>query len=356
LDGDENKCKGKCSEIYPTQNEHIKQRVGILGSNGQFCAAFYHVHQWYHRKERRYREHFCLDEDNCIVAKEAKGHIKKFVDDAKEIAKTAKKFAEEADDPQLLEKEAVQLAEEAEKLAEKQKISSQEVNEFVKKARKSSAMNLFPVQQLAETAHKAVYAWCVQVKTVVAVVKLEDENGIIVYEARYTNCGKEQKHAEDFFKEDIEKGKLKNKVEANPNGTITMYLTIQPCNESTSTGGRLNTPAKKSCCETLKTIFNDILWPKNITLCVKPTNTCRLSLTTEKVPNDEILRQKAVAGIEMLMGIGVNVSGMTREDWHYLLSLTNELENNEDLEVHEDRQDLDGCVQNIFNQIQDQIN
>ena len=87
-------------------------------------------------------------------------------------------------------------------------------------------------------------------------------------------------------------------------------------------------------------------------MCVKPTNTCRLSLTKEKDKDDETLRENAVDGIKMLMKIGVIFSGMTKEDWHYLLSLTNELENREDLEVHDRRQDLDGCVQSIFDQIQ----
>jgi hypothetical protein len=58
----------------------------------------------------------------------------------------------------------------------------------------------------------------------------------------------------------------------------------------------------------------------------------------------------------MLMGIGVNVSGMTREDWRYLFSLTNELENHKALEVYEGRQDLDASVQSVFNEIQAKIN
>jgi hypothetical protein len=163
--------------------------------------------------------------------------------------------------------------------------------------------------------------WRVQAKTAVAVVKFEDENEKMLYEARYTNCGEEKKHAEDFFKEDIENenGVLRKLVEANPNGTITMYLTLQPCNRSTSILGTANTPANKSCCETLTTIVNDIL-PKEITLWVKAANTCRLSLIPENDPDDETLRQNAVAGIEMLMGIDVNVREMTEEDWHYLFS------------------------------------
>ena len=53
--------------IYPAEaNEHIKQRhVGerILGNKGQFCAAFYHVHQWLPRP------YSCLDRDHCIIGK-----------------------------------------------------------------------------------------------------------------------------------------------------------------------------------------------------------------------------------------------------------------------------------------------
>ncbi|CAB4044098.1 predicted protein [Paramuricea clavata] len=270
MNGVENNCNGECHEIYPTEDGHIKQRVGderILESNGQFCGAFYHVHEW------GTREHYCLDETNCIIGQRA----------------------------------------------------TNENN------------------------------WRVQAKTVVAVVKFEDENEEILYEARYTNCGEEQKHAEEFFKEDIENenGVLAQIVEDNPNGIITLYLTLQPCNQSTSILGTANTPA---CCETLTTIVNDIL-PPEITLCVKAANTCRLSLIPENDPDDETLRQNAVAGIKMLMEIEhVAVIWMEKDDWHYLFSLTNELENREDLEVHEGRLDLDKCVQDILAQIQDEIN
>jgi hypothetical protein len=91
-------------------------------------------------------------------------------------------------------------------------------------------------------------------------------------------------------------------------------------------------------------------------LCVKAANTRRLSFTKETGIN-ETLRKNAVDGIETLMQVErVNVSQMAQADWHYLLSLTNELENHADLEVHGGRKDLDGCVQNIFNQIQAKIN
>jgi hypothetical protein len=271
LDGDGNKCNGECYPIYPAQDGHIKQRAGnerILGSKGQFCAAFYHVHQWRHEKEDPIpsRKHYCLDKKECIVATKAKTSSTK---------------------------------------------------------------------------------WYVQNKKVVAVVKFEDANGKIQYQARYTNCYKksEQKHAEDFFKEDIENenGALREKVNTNPNGTITMYLTIQPCNKSTSIEGTTNTPANKTCCKTLTTIVKDILLPKKIKLCVKPTNTCRLSLAEEKGNDDEHLRENAVNGIKSLMEIGVIFSGMTPTDWNYLYGLA-------EIDINP-RNDLDESVENIFNQI-----
>jgi hypothetical protein len=257
MEGDGNKCNGECHPIYPAQDQHIK-RVGderILGSKGQFCAAFYHVHEW------EDREHYCLDETKCIIGKRA--------------------------------------------MAEKN--------------------------------------WRVQAKTVVAVVKFEDKNGDILYEARYKNCAPQKKHAEDFFKEDIENqdGVLAEIVRDNPNGTITMYLTLQPCNESTRIEGRVNTNPDQSCCEILKTIVRQRLQNdgRNINLCIKAANTNRLHLTDQNPK----LRNKAERGIKQLMRIeGVNVSGMTREDWNHLFTMT---------EYIPPRRDLDRVVQNVFERI-----
>ena len=257
----------------------------ILGSKAQFCAAFYHVHQWEHRQEDpfRTREHYCLDEEDCIIAKEAK---------------------------------------------------------------------------------KPEKEWYVQARTVVAVVKFKDENEEILYEARYTNCGEKQKHAEDFFEQDIKNGELGEKVKANSNGTITLYLTYQPCNKST--GKTAGTDPNQSCCATLKNIYQNILQKYTISLCVKAANTRRLIVRDEdandsKEDEDEKIdevkdseyvknekrRKNAVRGIKRLMRIGVNVGGMTPEDWGYLLSLTEDFEG---------RHDLDKSVQDIFSQIQVQIN
>ena len=148
-------------------------------------------------------------------------------------------------------------------------------------------------------------------------------------------------HAEDFFKEDIEKenGVLAEIVKDNPNGTITMYLTLQPCNKST--GETDNTNPDQSCCDILKKIVREILRNngRNIKLCIKATHMNQLHLDKNPTPR----QQNAVNGIKQLMRIeGVNVSGMTREDWDYLFSMTKYIP---------PRRDLDREVQDIFERI-----
>jgi hypothetical protein len=377
--GVENTCD--CHAIY-NERGHIKQRAGkerILGSKGQFCAAFYHVHEWYYRQEKQYREHFCLDEDNCIIAQEAKEHIKKFVDYANKFVEDANKFVENANkfvedakklavDANKLAEDANKLAEDAKELAKKQKICADEAYEFITKAHKfiEKAMQfdekakLFKkkpknaankkraaklpeqlaekAEQLDEKAEDAIYAWCVEPEAVVAVVNFEKIDGRILYEARYTNCRKKKMHAEDFLKEDIGKGVLAEIVRDNPNGTITMYLTLQPCNKST--GETDNTNPDQSCCDILKKIVREILRNngRNIKLCIKATH-MNLRLTEQ----DDTLRQNAERGIKQLMRIeGVNVSGMTRQDWDYLFSMTKYIP---------PRRDLDREVQDIFERI-----
>jgi hypothetical protein len=409
LDGDENKCKGECSEIYPIQNEHIKQRVGIIGSKSQFCAAFYHVHEWSNR------EHFCLDEDSCIIAKRTKKDVMEFAQEAEKFAeevknldeKLANEFQEEAKqfaakklnisaregkefvektkkfamkapksfderaknavEKQNKAKKATNKQKKAKKLAEEAKQLAEEAQQLTKEAERVAE----EAKQLVEKAEKATYAWCFQAKTVVAVVKFE-KDGNILYEARYTNCGKEQKHAEDFFKEDMEKGELGEKVKANPNGTITLYLTLQPCNKST--GKTANTNSNQSCCTTLKNIYESKLQEHTISLYVKAANTCRLTVKREdaedaknakenvdeeidevkdsKDEKDEKRRKNAVRGIKRLMRIdGVNVNGMTKDDWDYLLDMTNP---DVPREYHARRQHLDESVQKTFTDIKAQ--
>ena len=152
---------------------------------------------------------------------------------------------------------------------------------------------------------------------VVALVKFEDAREDPVYKARYTNCYVNKLHAENFFDCDIRHGVLTDKVEneENHDGTITLYLTYQPCNKSTG-DTELGTRPNQSCCDILKRIYFDILQPKGIRLRIKITHEFRLG--RQQQGGDKELRQKARAGIQELIRSGITVSGMEENDWKYL--------------------------------------
>ena len=195
-----------------------------------------------------------------------------------------------------------------------------------------------------------------QPRTVVAVAKFESQSGTILYEARYTNCDANQ-HAEDFFKNDIENtdGEFRKMVVENPEGTITIYLTYQPCNKSTETE---RTDPAKSCCDTLEKIVTEILRAhgRKIDLCVKATHTRNLSLEKNKDEKYDRLRVRGVEGIKELMKIeGVTVNGMTQKDWDYLYTLTDLLTLNDLLTLTKDNKDrelLDQKVKSTFRKIE----
>ena len=250
-------CKDGCCEIYENESTHTKQRLGdeaILGYPYQFCAAFYHTHEWGFGNKKR--EHQCLDEERCIISRRA-------------------------------------------------------LDEGFK----------------------------VQPKTVVAIVKFENNEGV-KYEAKYTNCVSAQKHAEDFFKDDVEKGELKKKIDENPKGTITMYLTLPPCNKSVSIKGTKGTSPNKSCCDTLKNMYNKTLKDKIELHIIKVTHPYRLR-TSEAKGEDETLRKRAMEGIKDLMDAGIEVSAMDREDWGYLFSMT----------IQQPRDELDHEIRGVLHEI-----
>ena len=208
----------------------------------------------------------------------------------------------------------------------------------------SAAQNYFCLDQkkCIIALKKNEYA---QPRTVVAVAKFESQTKKILYEARYTNCATNHKHAEDFFKNDIENtdGVFREMVVDNPEGTITIYLTYQPCNKSTKTK---QTDPEKSCCDTLQKIATKTLRAdgRKIDLCVKATHTRNLSLEENNGKAYEPRRVRAVEGIKKLMKIeGVTVSGITQKDWDYLFTLT---------EDNEDRKLLDQKVESTFRKIE----
>ena len=192
---------------------------------------------------------------------------------------------------------------------------------------------------------------------VVAVAKFENSDGQPLYEARYTNCiafPSIKMHAEEFFREDVDRedGELAKLINENPEGIITIYLTFQPCNLSTTLQGTEGTRSEHSCCETLRDIYLHKLQGKRVKLYVKPTHLCNLDEVKDvdardnrdHVPHDgvtegqerEHFRKNAVRGIKMLMRNGITISAMTPNDWKYLRSMTVDDEASERLQLDDE--------------------
>ena len=121
-----------------------------------------------------------------------------------------------------------------------------------------------------------------------------------------------------------------------------MYLTLQPCNESTSINGTECTPPDKSCCNTLRDVYEKL---GEIRLHIKVTHTNHLSTSKEKKHNHEEFRKHAIEGIKDLMNAGVEVSAMDKEDWGYLFSMT--------IKEQEPRDELDHEIRGVLQKISD---
>ena len=216
---------------------------------------------------------------------------------------------------------------------------------------------------------------------VVAVAKFEtdDSGSKPLYEARYTNCISSspsiKMHAEEFFREDVDRNdeELANLINKNPGGTITIYLTLQPCNFSTTTNpkGKIGTWPYHSCCKTLRDIYIDKLRGKKVNLCVKPTHLCYLDKVedtdagddtdyvthevVQKHQENEHFRKNAVRGIKMLMRNGITVSKMETADWEYLLSMTEPVDQGSIVDVEGRRKILDDEIGDILEKIRQQL-
>ena len=135
-----NNCNELCYAIHSERDGHIKRRKNqdekILGSKDQFCAAFYHVPEWNHSRWTRiaFRQHFCLDEDKCVIGKEAKKSIKQFGQNADNIAREANKFSKEANefskDAKEFTKDVLQFAKDAKHFVTEGNKIARKANEF----------------------------------------------------------------------------------------------------------------------------------------------------------------------------------------------------------------------------------
>ena len=155
-------------------------------------------------------------------------------------------------------------------------------------------------------------------KTVVAVVKFEETkaNGCS-FARRYTNCYEGKRHAEEYFKLDVEK--LISDSTGNNIKKITMYITFQPCHKSVNTGGTL---PNYSCCDILESLMeedsNGLF--KGVEIIIKPTHIYKANQEEKACNSVQINTQikNALKGMHKLMSVGIKFDKMNEDDWNYL--------------------------------------
>ena len=155
-------------------------------------------------------------------------------------------------------------------------------------------------------------------KKAVAVVKFEEtEANGNSFARRYTNCYASNRHAEEYFKLDVENNEnLRLDIENNIN-KITMYITFQPCHNSVDTGA---TSPNYSCCNILESLMEE---EKNrlfedVKIIIKPTHIYKAN--QEHSDDDRLNTEisKALEGMNKLINVGIKFDRMNDDDWNYL--------------------------------------
>ena len=186
-------------------------------------------------------------------------------------------------------------------------------------------------------------------ETVVVYVRAMDENGRLIFHARYGNCYEGAHantiHAEYFMLADDDFRKAVKILRDQKGGYIDMYMNKQPCFRST--GHTKKTELKvKECAKDLTDFYNLYFLPHDIKLTI---NLCQLyKVDMSWLPHDRSLAQditNAQLGLKIILSSGIQLKAMTEESWRKLAEFAS-------IELPQyqgsSRQKLDSHVHNVL--------
>ena len=181
----------------------------------------------------------------------------------------------------------------------------------------------------------------------VALLAVLQENGEIIWISSFTNCcqciydmygRKMKKHAEDFLLEDATSNN-KNSLGSVLKGfqssdrksrVLTLYITYQPCHKSAQNS------LQKSCTETVKKFYNELLKPKGVILIIKPTHILKAywNIKNKQCISEKEIQtakevQNAKRGMKILADFQIAENGkfaleaMTKYEWYFLARIFN---------------------------------
>ena len=157
-------------------------------------------------------------------------------------------------------------------------------------------------------------------ETVVVYVRVMDQNGRMIFHARYGNCYEGPHantiHAEYFMLVDEDFRRAVKIIRDGRGGQINMYMNKQPCSRSTGHGKKTDLKIK-DCSQDLVNFYNLHCSPNNITLTI---NVCQLYKVDmfAMLPHEASLAldiANAQLGLRLLISSGININAMTQECW-----------------------------------------
>ena len=187
--------------------------------------------------------------------------------------------------------------------------------------------------------------------TVVVYVRLTDQNGRLIFHARYGNCFEGERrntiHAEYFMLVDEEfRQAVKFLGDQKGKKKIKMYMNKQPCFRSTRHHDKMPGLKRKECSQDLVKFYTSYCLSHNIKLTI---NLCQLYKVD--MPSSSSLKdiENAKKGMEIMKSVGIKLKAMTENSWLQLAGYA-------DIELPEytngdDRQKLDQHIAEFLKSI-----
>lgn len=159
-------------------------------------------------------------------------------------------------------------------------------------------------------------------ETVVLYVRVMDQNGCMIFHARYGNCYEgayaNTIHAEYFMLVDEDFRQAVKILCDLRGGLISMYMSKQPCCRSTGHGKKTELKVK-DCSRDLIKFYNLHCSPNNIKLTI---NICQLykadMITLQQEASLSVDIINAQLGLKLLLCSGIQLNAMTQECWRKL--------------------------------------
>ncbi|XP_022781802.1 uncharacterized protein LOC111322856 [Stylophora pistillata] len=189
-------------------------------------------------------------------------------------------------------------------------------------------------------------------ETVVIYVRITEENGRLLFHARYGNCYEgayeSTTHAEYFMLVDDDFREAVKILQNQNGGDINLFMNKQPCYKSTGHGKKTDLKVKE-CAQDLTNFYNLYCLPYRVKLTINLCQLYKIDMSPSSV--DRSLASDIVnarVGVKMMLSSGIKLLAMREESWKSLAEISHI-----PLPAYEgsDRQKLDQYIDLVISKI-----